>query len=330
MRKPNLLTGTLALTALSFFLGPISRPVIAQDAISAVLVPDVSFAPLELKARQASDEAIRGTAEVAEVSPAFYVAQNDASESPDYSSAYKGERQDNSQTADTGDDGSNDRLIDRIVDPISWLMQFRFRENWNWPVGDSGPDSQQFEFRPTIPFKAWDQVNLLRITVPYDIQGSNAPGLDKVSMFDALIFEPDWGRWGIGPEIRFDPHSTTGQDELQIGPVFGAITKSKHWTVGFICQNFLSGNDSETQIQPILAYKFNEQLALAIGDMQFKYDWNKGQWTQLPLGIELDYIVDFWGQKIQWFVNPQYNFESTSSNSGWTVYVGLTLLVPGA
>jgi hypothetical protein len=231
---------------------------------------------------------------------------------------------------DDGVDGSDAPLIDRVVDPISWLMDFRFRENWNWPIGNSGPDSQQFEFRPTIPFKAWDQVNLLRVTVPYDIQGTDAPGLDKVTIFDAVIFEPDWGRWGIGPEVQLDPHSTTGQDEFQIGPVFGGITKSKHWSAGFICQNFLSGNDSKTQIQPVLAYKFNEQLALAIGDMQFKYDWNKRQWTQLPLGIELDYIADLWGQKMQFFANPQYNFETDSSNSGWTVFVGLVLLVPGA
>lgn len=225
-----------------------------------------------------------------------------------------------------GIDGPDDRLIDRVVDPISWLMDFRFREDWNWPVGNSGPDSQQFEFRPTIPFKAWDQVNLLHVTIPYGTQGSSGAGLGKVTMFDALVFEPDWGRWGFGPEIRFDPHSTTGQNEFQIGPVFGAVTKSKHWTAGFICQNFLSSNNSETQIQPILAYKFNDKLALAIGDMQFKYDWNNRQWTQLPLGIELDYIAG--GQKMQFFVNPQYNFETSSSSSGWTVFVGFTLLVP--
>ena len=31
---------------------------------------------------------------------------------------------------------------------------------------------------------------------------------------------------------------------------------------------------------------------------------------------KLDYIADLWGQKIQFFVNLQYNFQSTSSNSG--------------
>ena len=97
-----------------------------------------------------------------------------------------------------------------------------------------------------------------------------------MTVFDALVFEPDWGRWGFGPEIRFDPHSTTGQDEFQIGPVFGAVTKSKHWTMGFICQNFL-----EQQIIPkrksnrFWHTNLTSKLALAIGDMQFKYDWNK-------------------------------------------------------
>jgi len=38
-----------------------------------------------------------------------------------------------------------ERLIDRATDPTSWLLEFRFREQWNWPVGASGPDTQAFE-----------------------------------------------------------------------------------------------------------------------------------------------------------------------------------------
>jgi hypothetical protein len=292
----------------------------AQIALSSWDSPDVVLAELL-------------SPDVAAYPPLFVLAERQDRGLPLQPDGQIGDTQESTGALDyrdTGRDGSNDRLIDRVVDPIAWLMQFRFRESWNWPVGNSGPDNQQFEFRPTVPFKAWDQVNLLRVTVPYDVQGTDSPGLDKVKIFDAVIFEPDWGRWGFGPEVQFNPHSTSGQDEFQIGPVFGAVAKLDRWTVGFICQNFLSGNNSDTQVQPILAYKFNEQLALALGDMQFKYDWNKKQWTQLPLGIELDYVTNFWGQKINWFVNPQYNFVTTDSSSGWTVFVGLTLLVPGA
>jgi hypothetical protein len=254
------------------------------------------------------------------------VAQRDGDSMPQFARDNAASRD---RYIDEGIDGSNDRLIDRAVDPISWLTQFRFRQDWNWPLASTGLDSQEFQFRPTIPFKAWDQVNILRIRIPYMTQGNDAPGLGKVEMEDAVVFTPEWGRWGVGPAWRFDPDSGSGGD-FQIGPVVGAVAKTKHWTYGFISQNWLGGSDSETDIQPILAYKFNERWALALGEMQFKYDWTDRTWKQVPLGIELNWISDICGQKIEWFVNPQYNFESTSSNSGWTIYLGLVLLVPGA
>jgi hypothetical protein len=115
-----------------------------------------------------------------------------------------------------------------------------------------------------------------------------------------------------------------------MGPVFGAISKSESWTLGFISQNYLNEDDSESRIQLVLSYKFNERLALSAGDMQFKYDWTSHQWTQLPLGIELDFVAKIWGQEVQFFANPQYDFQTNSSNSGGTVFVGFTVLVPGA
>jgi hypothetical protein len=292
----------------------------ASSLYAQGLNQDSSFGP--------SDDRIFRLLDGNERGPVLSLAQYVAPDNPSLSDKENSPQQ--TQDASTTGQGSSDRLIDSVTDPIAPLMQFRFRENWNWPVDDSGPDAQTFEFRPTIPFKAWDQENLLRITVPYDIQGSGSPGLDKVQMFDAVVFAPEWGKWGIGPDVRFDPHSSSGEGSLQAGPVLGAVAKTDRWTYGFIMQNYLGGNDSETYIQPILAYKFNDQLALAFGDMQFKYNWSGRTWTQLPLGCELDYISNLWGQKIQWFVNPQYNFEMTSSNSGWTLYVGLVLLVPGA
>lgn len=226
--------------------------------------------------------------------------------------------------------GSRERLIDRITDPTAWLMDLRYRQHWNWPVDATDPDTQALQFRPTIPFLAWDQVNILRVTVPYDLAGPDGAGLGDVQLFDLIVFEADWGRWGIGPSLRLKPSSDTDGDTFQAGPAGGAVSKTKHWTLGVLTQNFLADTDSETRIQPILAYKFDDQWALGIGESEFRYDWESSMWTQLPLGLEVDYIADFSGQKIQFFVNPQYNFQRDASNSGWTVFVGLTLLVPDA
>ncbi len=70
-------------------------------------------------------------------------------------------------------------------------MNFRFRQDWNWPLSNSGPEPQIFEFRPIIPFVAWDQVNLLRVTVRYDIQGSSGHGLGNVQISDLVVFDAD-------------------------------------------------------------------------------------------------------------------------------------------
>jgi hypothetical protein len=224
--------------------------------------------------------------------------------------------------------GSQDSALDRVTDPTSPNMNFRFRQSWNWPVDDAAPDNQEFQFRPTIPFKAWDHENVLRVTIPYDIEGADGQGLDKVTILDLIAHKTYWGRWGMGPVVRFSPNNGPDSDTFQIGPAAGAISKDERWTIGFLGQNFFGGDVAESRIQPILTYKFDEQWAVGVGEFEFRYDWHNATWTQVPLGVQLDYIANIYGQKVQLFVNPQYNFADESSNSGWTVFLGLTLIMP--
>ena len=111
-------------------------------------------------------------------------------------------------------------------------------------------------------------------------------------------------------------------------PAAGAISKDEHWTVGFLTQNFFGDDVAESRIQPILTYKFDQQWALGVGEFEFRYDWENSTWTQLPLGAELDYIANICGQKVQLFLNPQFNFADNANNSGWTVFIGASLIVP--
>ena len=226
--------------------------------------------------------------------------------------------------------GSNERLIDRIHDPTAWLMDLRFRQSWNWPVDPTDVDSQEFEFRPSIPFMAWDHVNVLRVAVPYNLRGPNGAGLGDVQVYDLVVFDECWGRWGVGPSIRLTPDSGTDDDTFQFGPTAGAVAKNKYWTIGVLTLNYLSSDSSQIRIKPILAYKFDEQWSLSLGENEYRYDWQDAIWTQIPLGLQVDYIAEVYGQKTQFFINPQYNFQHDSSNSGWTLFLGLTLLVPDA
>jgi hypothetical protein len=173
-------------------------------------------------------------------------------------------------------------------------------------------------------------VNILRVTVPYSVEGPGSPGLGDVTIFDLVVHEADWGRWGVGPVVRFTPPNGADSDSFQIGPAAGAVSKDKYWTIGFLMQNFLADNVAETRIQPILVYKFDDAWAVGVGEFEFRYDWEDADWTQVPLGVQIDYITEIYGQKTQLFVNPQYNFERDASNSGWTLFIGMSLLVPGA
>jgi hypothetical protein len=134
------------------------------------------------------------------------------------------------------------------------------------------------------------------------------------------------GHW---PNFPIDPQFGERR-HLRAGPAAGAVTKSKHWTVGFLTQSFLSEGASESRLQPILAYKFDDKWSVGIGESEFRYDWNDDTWTQVPLGIQLDRILDVHGQKLHFFINPQYNFQRDSSDSGWTLFLGAELLVPEA
>ena len=215
--------------------------------------------------------------------------------------------------------------IESPIPPLgSWIFDFA-----NFGIGRSEtPTHNHIQFRPTIPFKAWDQVNLLRVTVPYNLRGADGAGLDDVEIFDLVVFEENWGRWGVGPSVRMLPNSADDEDSFLIGPAAGAVSKNEYWTAGILMQNFLGSDSSQSRLQPILAYKFNERWAVGIGESEFRYDWNDAKWSQLPLGIEIDNIAELGGQKLQLFINPQYNFQRDASNSGWTLFLGATLLVP--
>jgi hypothetical protein len=64
-----------------------------------------------------------------------------------------------------------------------------------------------------------------------------------------------------------------------------------------LTQNYLSEGASESRLQPILAYTFDERWPVGIGESEFRYDWDDATWRQIPLGIQVDHIADIGGQR---------------------------------
>jgi hypothetical protein len=47
---------------------------------------------------------------------------------------------------------------------------------------------------------------------------------------------------------------------------------------------------SLTQIQPIITYQLGRGWALSAGDLQITYDWEKGEWVQVPIGFQIGVV----------------------------------------
>lgn len=222
-----------------------------------------------------------------------------------------------------------ERLIDRATDPTAWLMQFHVRDRWIVPVSDAASEENELQIRPNIPFLAWDQVHIFRAEVNYNVDVSGGNGLDEVRLFDVLVFDGWWGRWGVGPGVQMKPNSTS-EGEFAAGLAAATVSKSKHWTVGLLSENLFGDGTAESFLEPTLAYKFDERWSLSVGEMKFEYDWLSGAWNRVPLSLSLDYMSELGGQKIRWFINPVYNLRNSSGEAEWMFNFGLDLLAPDA
>ena len=86
-------------------------------------------------------------------------------------------------------------------DPTASLMSLQVAD-W-YTAGFHKLDSEDANFvvlRPVIPFRTGCLNHILRATVP-SITDSPArvTGLSDITLFDLVVFNQSWGRWGIGP-----------------------------------------------------------------------------------------------------------------------------------
>jgi hypothetical protein len=223
----------------------------------------------------------------------------------------------------------NSELARKAADPTASLMSFNFRYNIvpsYYGVDDTG---QALQFQPVIPFSAWGTSNILRATITYDTSGPAGSGLADVSIFDLVVFEKSWGRWGIGPVMQLLPDRGEGKDNFAIGPAVGFVISQGKWTYGLFNQNLFGGDIQISSLQPVLAYQLGQGWAISTGDAQWTVDWDSSELVNLPLGLQLSKVSSIGGQAVKWSLNPEYNARSLDGTPQWTIRAGFSLLVPG-
>jgi len=225
--------------------------------------------------------------------------------------------------------GETEELAKKAADPTASLMSLNLRytriPNFRGLDGSGGSS----QFQAVVPFKAWSTSNILRATVNYTNSGPAPDGLSDVTIFNLLVFDKPWGRWGAGPVAQLLPDRGGNSDTFSIGPAVGFVASTGRWTYGLFNQNLFGDTIAISSLQPVLAYQLGDGWALAAGDAQWTLDWDRGEFVNLPIGAQLSKVARIGGQSIKWSINPEYNLRDLDGVPEWSLRFGLSLLVPG-
>ena len=232
-------------------------------------------------------------------------------------------------------ESERDELSRRATDPTASPLNFglindvttsyRDREDGT-PIDENG---YTLKFQPVIPFEAWGVANILRMTVPYQVSGPGPEGLEDLTIFDMVILPQSWGRLGIGVVGSFAAATSDVSAHATVGPAIGFVVQtSKKLSLGVFNQNLFGNDVAISQVQPILAYQLGSGWSLSLGDLQWPYDWDRGEFLSMPIGVQLGKVLPVAKQPMRFAVNPQYDLKDLPGASRFKVLFTVTLLLP--
>ena len=232
-------------------------------------------------------------------------------------------------------ESAQDELSRRATDPTASPLTFglindvttSYRDRADGtPIDENG---YQLKFQPVLPFKAWGVANILRMTVPYQVSGPGPDGLKDLTIFDMAILPQSWVRLGIGVVGSFAAATSEVSAHATVGPAIGFVAQmSKRLSLGLFNQNLFGNDVAISQIQPILAYQLGSGWSLSLGDLQWPYDWKRGEFASMPIGLQLGKVLPVAKQPMRFAVNPQYDMKDLPNGSRFKVLFTVTLLLP--
>ena len=224
-------------------------------------------------------------------------------------------------------------------DPTASLMSVQLQYNY---VGDyhrlDDENASTVLLRSAVPFATGSINHIARATLPVVTDSpSGKRGLSDLVLFDLVVFNESWGRWGIGPVLLFPTASNDalGAEKWAAGPALGFVASQPGLLLGLFNQNLFSyaGDDDRDDVnvsilQPIVNYSLPDKWSLGTSEMNITYDWEESKWTALPLGIKLARLTRLGGVPVQFAGSYEYNFADDDVAPEWTLNVTVKLLFP--
>lgn len=228
-------------------------------------------------------------------------------------------------------------LNEAANDPTASLMSLQIYDSYTTNFYKLDGSANTVVFRPVIPFKMGDTNHILRITAP--IITSNPilnSGLSDLTIFDLVVFNESWGRWGLGPVALIPTGGAyRGAEKWAIGPAIGFTARKGRLLWGLFNQNLFSfaGNSDRKEVyvstlQPILFYGLGDGWSISNSEMTIAYDWEAGRFSSLPLGIKVGKLVKIGTQPLQFSLQYEHDFANDEIGPANTVQFNLKILFP--
>lgn len=218
--------------------------------------------------------------------------------------------------AEPSSDGQS--LAQAASDPTASLMNVQIgdwytQSYWNLP----DESANTINLRSAYPFQWGESKHILRATVPIITdQPSGSTGLSDSTVFDLMVFDTSWGRWGAGAVALLPTGGTKrGAEKWGLGPAIGFVRSQPKTLMGLFNQNVftVAGDDDREDInisvlQPIFNHQLGSGWAIGASEMSITYDWENSRWISLPLGIAVQKMTKPGGLPVQWNFQYEYNF----------------------
>jgi hypothetical protein len=242
--------------------------------------------------------------------------------------------------ATAADEGSAGQSLEQAAsDPTASLMSVSVQDIYAGSYHQLDDESgNTLLLRSSVPFTTGSLGHIARATLPIVTDSpSGESGLSDLVLFDLIVFDKSWGRWGIGP-VLLAPTATDdaiGAGQWAIGPAVGFVARSDKLMWGLFNQNLFSfAGDSDREdvnvsiLQPIVNYSLPDKWSIGTSEMNVTYDWDKDAWSVLPLGVKLARLVKFGKVPVQFAGGYEYNFADDYVAPKWTVNFTVKFLFP--
>ena len=236
--------------------------------------------------------------------------------------------------ADEGEPGGQS-LGQAAEDPTASLMSLQIADWYNASFhhlpGDESANT--VVLRPVIPFQTGEWRHIFRATMPFlTDHPSYDPGLSDITLFDLVVFNEDWGRWGLGPVALLPTGGDDrGADEWALGPAIGFTARQDKLIWGLFNQNLFNiGGDkvNASVIQPIFNFGLGKGWFVGSSEMSFAWDWETDRWSSLPLGMKISKMQKIGDFPVQFGLQYEHDFADKTVGPEDTIRFTVKMLFP--